>query len=83
MLIQLAAKYHARADTSRLAAIARQLGLPPDTDALLLRQTLHQRGATAIKPELQDAVTAVGELLTLADEHRHTLADHRAGGEAG
>ena len=83
MLIQLAAKYHARADTSRLAAIADQLGLPPDADALLLRQTLHQRGTAAIEPELQDAVAAVGELLTLADEHRQTLADDRAGGEAG
>ena len=83
MLIQLAAKYHARADTTRLAAIADQLGLPPDTDALLLRQTLHQRIAPVGNRQLQKAITAIDELLTLADEHRRTPADGPTGGEAG
>lgn len=81
MLIQLAAKYHARADTARLAGIAGQLGLPPDPDVLLLRQTLHQRGAPGRDQPLQDAFAAVGELLTLADEHGRPLTGDRADGE--
>ena len=83
MLIQLAAKYHARADTTRLAAFADQLGLPSDTDALLLRQTLHQRIAPGGNRQLQEAITAIDELLALADEHRRTPADGSTGGGAG
>lgn len=83
MLISLAAKYHARADTSRLAAIASQLGLPPSPDALLLRQTLHQRIDPGGNPQLENTITAIGELLTLADEHRRALGGVRTEGETG
>lgn len=63
-LIQLAAKYHARGDQPRRAAIYRQLQLQDQDTTVVLRQLLENR---APRPGLGRAVAAVRRLLDLAD----------------
>ncbi|GAA1581156.1 nucleotidyltransferase domain-containing protein [Actinoplanes couchii] len=67
-LIQLAAKYHARADHSRYAGICRQLRIPAD-DFRALRLLL-----AGCSLSTEPGVTrAVERLLDVADEHRRLL----------
>lgn len=66
MLVQLAAKYLARADTSRLAGITHRLGLPADADAAVLRETLAERVDLNSHPDLRPPADAVLRLLALA-----------------
>ncbi|MFF5085483.1 hypothetical protein ACFY36_51305 [Actinoplanes sp. NPDC000266] len=68
LLVQLAAKYWARADQPRYAGICQQLHLPADRSTDALRRLLdNQPPATPA-----DAITAARRLLAVADEHRHT-----------
>jgi lysophospholipase L1-like esterase/predicted nucleotidyltransferase len=66
MLVQLAAKYLARREASRLAGICGQLGIPADTcDVAMLRAVIADRIPTS--PATQPAVDAVHRLLEHAD----------------
>ncbi|WP_433294411.1 GDSL-type esterase/lipase family protein [Actinoplanes sp. CA-030573] len=80
MLVQLAAKYLARGNASRLAGICAQLGIPGDTcDVATLRKVLAER--IPLSPVTQPAVDAVHRLLEHADLVRHrALADESDGG---
>jgi lysophospholipase L1-like esterase/predicted nucleotidyltransferase len=70
MLIQLAAKYLARGNASRLAGICAQLGIPADScDASALREVIAQR--LPATPVTQPAIDAVHRLLEHADHARH------------
>jgi hypothetical protein len=63
-LIQLAAKYHARGDQRRRAAIYQQLQLPDQDSTTVLRHLLENQ---APHPGLGRAVAAVRRLLDLVD----------------
>jgi hypothetical protein len=70
MLVQLAAKYLARGNPSRLSGICAQLGIPADTcDMATLRAVIADRIPTS--PATQPAVDAVHRLLEHADLVRH------------
>jgi lysophospholipase L1-like esterase len=70
MLAQLAAKYLARGNASRLAGICAQLAIPADTrDVATLREVLAKR--IPASPATQPAVDAVHRLLEHADLARH------------
>jgi hypothetical protein len=74
-LIQLVAKYHARGDQPRRAAIYRQLKMRDQDTTVVLRQLLENQ---APHPGLGRAVAAVRRLLDLADARASTRA-HRPG----
>lgn len=67
MLVQLAAKYLARSDQPRHAAITRHLDLPSGADIVMLRQILDERIERAAARQLRSAIAAAHRLLDLAD----------------
>jgi hypothetical protein len=67
MLVQLAAKYLARADRTRLSRIAGQLRLADPVDAPALHQVLDERVDLDAQPGLRPAVDAARRLLALAE----------------
>ena len=68
-LIQLAAKYHARGDQQRRAALYRQLHLDDQGTTVVVRQLLESQ---VLHPGLGPAVAAVRSLLDLADTQPST-----------
>jgi hypothetical protein len=78
MLVQLAAKYLARGDHEREAAIRRQLRDPADAgDAAALRRLLAARVDSMAGSSLEAAVTAVHRLIEIA-EHQAAAAPEPA-----
>ncbi|MET8553304.1 nucleotidyltransferase domain-containing protein [Micromonospora zamorensis] len=67
LLVQLAAKYLARSDQPRHAAITRHLGLPSGADTFTLRQILGERIEPTAHRTLRPAITAAHRLLDLVD----------------
>ncbi|SCE69356.1 Nucleotidyltransferase domain-containing protein [Micromonospora purpureochromogenes] len=67
MLVQLAAKYLARGDQPRHAAITRHLDLPSGADTVMLRQILDERIEPAAARQLRPAIAAAHRLLDLVD----------------
>ncbi|MBB4738364.1 hypothetical protein BJY16_001823 [Actinoplanes octamycinicus] len=70
-LIQLAAKYHARADHLRFADMCRRLKISADENTDALRQVLAGR----VPPANNAAVRAVGQLLDLAEANRRPRSE--------
>ena len=67
LLVQLAAKYHARGDDRRRHGIHRQLRIPPDAGPAVLQDVLGQRIDLTHWPAFRAAVSAAHRLLDLID----------------
>lgn len=86
LLVQLAAKYLARGDHDKHAAILRQLQVPPaaGVDTAALRGVLAQRVGATDHPQLRAAVAAAHRLIDVV-EHLHEATSEAdlpaAGGE--